>query len=116
MESLLKRKYSEPSLSIAKMYDLYREWCVEKHLTLAKEWLHREVFNTEYNFALHKQKKDLCDFYEKFKGIPSLDEEMRNEKNKTDFIKKGKMKQESTRKLTKKNQRKMQSMCWLCLI
>lgn len=62
-----KRKYLESSLSIAKMYDLYREWCVEKYLTPAKEWLHQEVSNTECNLAFHNPKNDLCNFCEKFR-------------------------------------------------
>ena len=36
-------------------------WCVEKNINPHKEWLYRETFTTEYNYAFHKPGKDQCD-------------------------------------------------------
>lgn len=59
--STTNRQYLEQTLSIKKMYDLYKAWCNEKGIIAEKEWFYREVFNTEFNL-----KKACCDFCESY--------------------------------------------------
>ena len=45
------RKYLSPSLSIAKMYHLYKDHCTENGVVPVSEWKYREVFNTSFNLS-----------------------------------------------------------------
>lgn len=40
------------------MYELYTQQCKERSVSAEKLWLHREIFNTKFNFAFHKARKD----------------------------------------------------------
>ena len=43
------------------MYDLYLEMCTEKNMEHVKQSFYRFIFNTEFNLAFHRPKKDRCD-------------------------------------------------------
>ena len=45
------RMYLSPTLSIPKMYRLYKEHCSENDLVAVSEWKYREVFKTEFNLS-----------------------------------------------------------------
>lgn len=56
------RLYLPATLSIAKMYTLYQEYCLENNIQLqATESMYRSIFNTQFNMAFSQPKKDLCD-------------------------------------------------------
>ena len=45
-------QYLSPSLSISKIYNLYKDYCTENGLhPPVSEWKYCEVFNTEYNLS-----------------------------------------------------------------
>ena len=52
------RRYLSPSLSIATMYELYKEACDENNEQPVKEWKYREIFNTEYNLSFGRYASD----------------------------------------------------------
>lgn len=58
------KAYLQPFLNISKMYDLYKEKCLETSENPVKESYYRFVFNTEFNIDFHKPKKDRCDICE----------------------------------------------------
>ncbi len=45
------RQYLSPSLSIAKMYSLYKDECSECEQQPVSSWTYRKIFNCEYNFS-----------------------------------------------------------------
>lgn len=45
------RQYLSPSLSLAKMYLLYKEKCAEDGEEPVSDWVYRKVFNEEYNLS-----------------------------------------------------------------
>ena len=46
------RKYLSSNLSIAKMYDLYKEKCQEeKRGTTCSKWIYRRTFNEAFNLS-----------------------------------------------------------------
>lgn len=63
-----QRKYLDPSLSIAKMYELYVEECSRGNEKYVSEITYRRIFGTNYNLSFFKPKKDQCAFCEKFKN------------------------------------------------
>ena len=44
-------QYLTPSLSLSKMYRLYKDWCTEKDEQYLSEWVYRKIFNSEYNLS-----------------------------------------------------------------
>lgn len=70
-----KRQYLDPSLSIAKMYELYVKGCSESKETFVSEITYRRIFGTNYNLAFFKPKKDQCAVCEKYKQGLVTDEE-----------------------------------------
>lgn len=58
-----------PTLNIAKMYSLYREYCESNNISqIASSAIYRQVFNTEFNISFLVPKKDLCDLCNKFEN------------------------------------------------
>ena len=53
-----KRQYLDSSLTIRKMFELYK---AESELNTAGEFYYRKVFNEEFNLCFHKPSKDACD-------------------------------------------------------
>lgn len=50
------RQYLSASLSVAKMYTMYLEYCQERNVTsTATECIYRQVFNTKFNFLKPKE-------------------------------------------------------------
>ena len=48
----LHRKYLSPELSIAKMYELYKEkFREEKRPTTCSEWMYQKTFNESFNLS-----------------------------------------------------------------
>ena len=45
------RCYLSPSLSLTKMYHLYREKCTEENQRPVSEWMYRKIFNCDYNLS-----------------------------------------------------------------
>lgn len=66
------RKYLDPDLSFTKMFQLYREWCVEKQITkrdTAKSVRqYRGITNTHMNIGSFIPKKDQCDICHTYKN------------------------------------------------
>ncbi len=55
-----KREFLGSDLNITKMYQLYKEWLVEKDETPVQLHTYRKLFNENYNFSFHQPKKDQC--------------------------------------------------------
>lgn len=70
-----KREYLDPSLSIAKMYELYVNECSENNEKYVSEITYRRIFGTNYNLAFFKPKKDQCAVCEKHTRNLVTDEE-----------------------------------------
>lgn len=58
------RSYLDSSLSVAKLYDLYKKAMEEQDQTPVKLSYYREIFCTEFNICFQKPKKDRCDVCE----------------------------------------------------
>ena len=43
--------YLSPSLSLSKMYNLYKDKCTEENQQPVSEWMYRKIFNCEYNLS-----------------------------------------------------------------
>nr|CAI5864024.1 unnamed protein product [Callosobruchus analis] len=66
----MKKRYLGNLLNISKMYSLYLEDCEEKgprNDDIAKEWLHSDIFNYEYNYSFKSPDTDKCDTCDKYK-------------------------------------------------
>ena len=61
-----KRQFLGANLSIQKMYDLYKEKCVEDGELPVKHSMYRNIFCNEYNLSFHHPKKDPCETCNKF--------------------------------------------------
>lgn len=61
--STTNKLYLESSLSLAQMYRLY---CLNVENPV-KFHIYSKIFNSEYNYAFHKPKKDICDKCAEFK-------------------------------------------------
>nr|XP_037875673.1 uncharacterized protein LOC119630407 [Bombyx mori] len=62
--SRTERLYLGNHLNIDKLYSLYVEFCAEQNLpkeNIAKAWLYRHIFNTEYNLGFNPPANDTCD-------------------------------------------------------
>lgn len=63
------RLYLGSHLNISKMYSLYVEHCKEnevKQELIAKQWLFRDIFNTEFNLGFKEPANDTCDDCDEF--------------------------------------------------
>ena len=60
-------KYLEAGLSIAKMYDLYKDKCIKENSPWVKSAYYRYIFNTCYNIDFHIPKTDRCEKCEEIK-------------------------------------------------
>lgn len=65
--SKTKKEYLESSLTLQKMYRMYKSMCEEKNKAPVKLSMYRFVFNTEFNIEFQKPKKDRCDLCEENK-------------------------------------------------
>ena len=61
-----EKKYLEPRLTIARMYNLYYAKQLEQQKIPVKEWKYSEIFNAKFNLDFHTPKKDRCDRCELF--------------------------------------------------
>lgn len=62
--STTRREYLDETLSIKKMYKLYKKWMeTAGRQKMASEYYYRYTFNNSYDLSFHKPKKDQCDFY-----------------------------------------------------
>ncbi|XP_065650604.1 uncharacterized protein LOC136078738 [Hydra vulgaris] len=68
-----KKEFLETELSLKKMFQLYKEIHTNDHVTTESKY--RDIFNTKFNIAFHKPKKDRCDYCEEMKLIPTPSEE-----------------------------------------
>lgn len=59
-------EYLSEGLNLARMYNLYTQYCAENNMKAAKIWLYRLLFN-ESNLKFHKPRKDLCDTCAQYK-------------------------------------------------
>nr|CAH7736374.1 unnamed protein product [Callosobruchus chinensis] len=63
------RQYLGPELNIQKMYKLYSAKCQQYNIPnehIAKLWIYRKIFNTEFNLAFKKPSADTCDKCDSF--------------------------------------------------
>ena len=65
------RQYIEPTLSIRKLYDLYKEWAAHCGTPLVKFWKYEQVFTTKFNLIFHTPRKDVCDKCREFAALTS---------------------------------------------
>uniref|UniRef100_A0A2H1V0H9 SFRICE_000696 n=1 Tax=Spodoptera frugiperda TaxID=7108 RepID=A0A2H1V0H9_SPOFR len=59
-----ERHYLGSHLNIDKLYSLYLEFCAEEGIpkeNMAKAWLYRHIFNTEFNLGFNPPANDTCD-------------------------------------------------------
>lgn len=68
-----QRKYLDSSLNVAKMYDLYVQYCNNENVMPVKAAIYRKVFNTAYNLGFHFPKSDRCDMCEAYKNAEKYD-------------------------------------------
>lgn len=54
------REFLGPELSVSKMYQLYKESCIEKAIDPVKLSMYRKIFNENFNLSFHIPKKDQC--------------------------------------------------------
>lgn len=55
------RQYLDSSLSVPKMYYLYKEECSRKKISPVKLSMYRHIFVTQFNLGFHIPKSDKCD-------------------------------------------------------
>ena len=67
------REYLESHLNVSKMYNLYKEKCINKNVEPVKKSMYYHIFSTEFNLGFHIPKKDRCDLCEKFKVAENTD-------------------------------------------
>lgn len=60
------KKYLPSHLTVRKMYQCYLECCVEEEKRPVKEWLYREIFNTDFNLSFHQPHTDTCNKCDNF--------------------------------------------------
>lgn len=63
------KKYLDSSLTIAKMYDIYREEMLANNVPeneIPKAWLYYEIFNNEFNYSFKLPDNDTCDQCDEF--------------------------------------------------
>ena len=51
------RRYLSPTLSVPKMYRLYKEYCEKNECEPVSEWKYCEVFRTEFNLSFGRSVK-----------------------------------------------------------
>lgn len=74
-----KKLYLNNINSTSRMYDLYAEWFDPKeYTTKANKRQYRDIVNSEFNLAIHKPKKDLCDICHVFRNNQFPIEEEKN--------------------------------------
>ena len=61
------REYLESHLTVSKMYNFYKEKCINDNIEPVKKSMYYHIFSTELNVGFHVLKKDRCDLCEKFK-------------------------------------------------
>ena len=61
------KRYLSPTLSISKMFKLYKEECEKKSINPVKEWCYRRVFVTDFHLSFHRPHSDTCKRCDAFK-------------------------------------------------
>ncbi|KAJ4435584.1 hypothetical protein ANN_18200 [Periplaneta americana] len=61
------RQYLDSNLSVAKMYDLYKETCEKEQTSPVKLSMYRRIFVTHFNLGFHEPKSDKCDTCELYR-------------------------------------------------
>ncbi|GFR92438.1 7-cyano-7-deazaguanine tRNA-ribosyltransferase [Elysia marginata] len=74
-----KRMYPDPNLSIAKMYQLFTEYCQENNLEPASERTYRKIFCEEFNLSFFKPKKDICATCHRYNQLTPAEQEKQRE-------------------------------------
>ncbi|GFS27612.1 hypothetical protein ElyMa_005286700 [Elysia marginata] len=74
-----KRMYPDPSLSIAKIYQLFIEYCQENNLEPASERTYRKIFCEEFNLSFFKPKKDICATCHRYNQLTIAEQEKQRE-------------------------------------
>lgn len=72
------KKYLNPELNMAKIYDLYLEKCRQEHKPFVGEHIYRKIFHKDFNLSFHPPRKDTCSFCDKMHlkiQVSSNDEE-----------------------------------------
>lgn len=54
------RCYLSPELSVAKMYQLYKEKCFNEGHNPVSSWVYRKIFNESFNLSFGVPKSDTC--------------------------------------------------------
>ena len=75
------REYLESHLTALKMYDLYKEKCINDNIEPVKKTMCYHIFSTEFNVGFQVPKKDRCDLSEKFKveNAETISEKLRED-------------------------------------
>ena len=92
-----QRKYLEKSLSIRKMYDLYKEKCSADHIVPQKYWLYDHIFASEFNLGFHKPKKDICTFCDSYSKLSESEKKEQIEEHKEHLKRKEEAREQKNR-------------------
>ena len=79
------RQFLGPELNISRMYDLYKETCIQDSYEPVSKAVYRRTFNEEFNYSFHVPKKDQCNIctrYNQSISEGSVTDEMRTEYEK----------------------------------
>lgn len=79
------RQFLGPELNISRMYDLYKEKCIQDSHEPVSKAVYRRTFNEEFNYSFHVPKKDQCNICTRYNQSISdgtVTDEMRTEYEK----------------------------------
>ena len=57
-------EYIGSHLTINKLYELYKEECIEIGVHLTSRWVYTNIFTTEFNLHFKPPQKDTCKTYD----------------------------------------------------
>ncbi|KAK7500448.1 hypothetical protein BaRGS_00008355 [Batillaria attramentaria] len=80
-----KRQYLDASLTVTKMYHLYKEKCAADGKVPVSCRKYRDVFNSEFNLSFHKPKKDQCMVCVNYAMKQKQEQGLVNEKEEQEF-------------------------------
>ena len=87
VESHYTRRHTRQKLTIAKMHLLYSVAC-ETDVQPVKEYVYRDIFNSDYNLGFYPPKKKQCDECTKFDLLKSEEKEQFRPEYETHLMRK----------------------------
>ena len=71
-------EYLESHLTVSKMYDCYKEKCINDNIEPVEKFMYYHIFSTEFNVGFQVPKKDRCDLCEEFKVAENTETNLKN--------------------------------------